>query len=108
MDPTTYTARTDAAYTAGVLVHGTDPEFPNTITGYVQAVNYLFAKEPAEGVFRVGSSTCGLRPRAAWTVPSSVLGLMHLTDPPADGGKGVAAGRPAIYTEAKALTDFLT
>ena len=105
VDPTTYTARTDAAYTAGVLVHGTDPEFPNTITGYVGAVNYLFHKNLPTAFFG-WEFNLWASPAGGWTVPSTVLGLMHLTDPPADGGKGVAAGRPAIYTEAKALTDF--
>ena len=51
VDPTTFPARTDAAYTAGVLVHGVDPEFPNTITGYVEAVNYLFAKNLPQASF---------------------------------------------------------
>ncbi len=107
VDPTTYTARTDAAYTAGVLVHGTDPEFPNTITGYVQAVNYLFHKNLPTAFFG-WEFNLWASPAGGWTVPSSVLGLMHLTDPPASGGRGVAAGRPAIYTGSEGADGFLS
>ena len=33
VDPATFMVHTDSAYAAGVLVHGQDPEFPNTVTG---------------------------------------------------------------------------
>ncbi len=100
VDPTTYMVHTDSAYTAGVLVHGTDPEFPNTVTGYVQAVNYLLSKNLPKAYFGWEFALWG-HPANGWTVPSGTLGLMHLTDT-----MGVAAGRAAIAREAAAETDF--
>ncbi len=100
VDPTTFAVRTDSAYLAGVLVHGVDPEFPNTVTGYVQAVNYLFSKNLPKAYFG-WEFALWAHPANGWTVPSGTLGLMHLTDT-----MGVAAGRAAIAREAAATTDF--
>ena len=113
VDPTTFPARTDAAYTAGVLVHGTDPEFPNTITGYVQAVNYLFSKNLPHAYFGWEFALWG-HPANGWTTPSGALGLMHLTDEPIPNDTtganatrlGISTGRPAIYNEAVAETNY--
>lgn len=113
VDPTTFPARTDAAYTAGVLAHGVDPEFPNTITGYVQAVNYLFSKNLPHAYFGWEFALWG-HPAGGWTRPSGTLGLMHLTDEPIPNDTtganatrlGIAAGRPAIYDEAVAETNY--
>ena len=113
VDPTTFPARTDAAYTAGVLVHGVDPEFPNTITGYVQAVNYLFSKNLPHAYFGWEFALWG-HPAGGWTTPSGTLGLMHLTDEPVAGDNtganatrlGIASGRAAIYNEAAAETNY--
>ena len=100
VDPTTFLVHTDSAYAAGVLVHGSDPEFPNTVTGYVEAVNYLFAKNLPRAYFGWEFALWG-HPANGWTVPSGTLGLMHLTDT-----MGVAAGRAAIAREATTTTDF--
>lgn len=113
VDPTTFAARTDAAYTVGVLVHGTDPEFPNTITGYVEAVNYLFHKNLPHAYFGWEFALWG-HPANGWTTPSGTLGLMHLTDEPIPNDNsganatrlGLAAGRPKIYNEAAAETQY--
>ncbi len=100
VDPTTFMVHTDSAYTAGMLVHGSDPEFPNTVTGYVEAVNYLFAKNLPKAYFGWEFALWG-HPANGWTVPSGTLGLIHLTDT-----MGVTAGRAAIAKEATATTDF--
>ena len=113
VDPTTFPARVDAAYTAGVLTHGTDPEFPNTITGYVQAVNYLFAKNLPRAYFGWEFALWG-HPANGWTTPAGTLGLMHLTDEPIPGDNsganatrlGITRGRVAIYNEAAATTNY--
>ncbi len=113
VDPTTFAARTDAAYTVGVLVHGVDPEFPNTITGYVEAVNYLFSRNLPHAVFGWEFALWG-HPASGWTTPSGTLGLMHLTDEPIPGDTtganatrlGIATGRPMIYNEAVAETNY--
>ena len=113
VDPTTFPAATHGAYTAGVLVHGTDPEFADTIQGYVQAVNYLFHKNLPNAYFGWEFALWG-HPAGGWTTPSGTLGLMHLTDEPIPGDNsganatklGIAAGRQAIYNEAAAETNY--
>ncbi len=100
VDPTTFMVHTDSAYAAGTLVHGTDPEFPNTVTGYVEAVNYLFSKNLPKAYFG-WEFALWAHPASGWTVPSGGRGLIHLTDT-----MGVAAGRAAIAKEAAATTDF--
>ncbi len=94
VDPTKFAVSVDAAYTAGVLVHGTDPEFPDTVTGYVQAVNYLIHKTLPGAYF-------------GWELDSSASttpvakGLEHLTDT-----LGLTNGRPAIAAEARVIANF--
>jgi hypothetical protein len=43
-DPARMPAATKAVYDSGVLARGTDPAFPDTVTGLVQAVNYVLRK----------------------------------------------------------------
>ncbi len=93
-------AATDQAYAAGVLVHGTDPEFPNTVTGYVQSVNYIFHKYLPNAYFGWEVALWG-HPPQGYTVASPGTGIIHLTD-----SLGVDAGRPKIRAEAAATADY--
>ena len=112
VDPTTFPAATSAAYTAGVLVHGADPEFSDIITGCVNAVNYLFHKNLPNACFGWEFALWG-HPAGGWTTPSGTLGLMHLTDEPVPGDNsganatrlGISQGRTVIYNDAAAETN---
>jgi hypothetical protein len=99
-DPNTDVAATDQAYASGVLTAGVDPAFPNTITGYVQSVNYILHKYLPNAYFGWEASLWG-HPAQGFTVPSPGNGIIHLTD-----GVGVDTGRPEIHAEAAATADY--
>jgi hypothetical protein len=94
-DPTHIPAATHAAYASGALVHGVDPEFPDTLTGMVQAINHTVRKHGG---------------------PSAFLGWqLNLWGAPGGGGKGIchatevlgfAAGRTKIREVATATAEF--
>ncbi|UXI66542.1 cellulose-binding domain-containing protein [Tahibacter amnicola] len=98
--PATLQAATHAAYDAGILVAGSDPVFPNTLTGLVSAINYLVAKTAPQVQFGWQVNLWASPPGGfTTTVPGN--GLMHKTD-----AVGVVAGRPLIYDEAAAITRY--
>ena len=98
--PDTDVAATDQAYACGVLTAGVDPAFPNTITGYVQSVNYIIHKYLPNAYFGWETALWG-HPAQGFTVASPGNGIIHLTD-----SVGVDAGRPEIYHEAAATADY--
>lgn len=93
-------AVTQAAYTAGVLKSGTDPQFPNNIQGLVRSINYLISRDTPQAFFG-WQMNLWASPAGGWTTPVPGKGLMHLTDT-----MTVAQGRPLIYNEAKAITQY--
>ncbi len=99
--PDTIVARTDAAYTSGVLKAGVDPAFPNTLKGLVQAINYTIRKYQPTAYFgwqfNLWASPAGGFTNAGITGK----GLARLTDT-----QGLAKGRNAIYREGKAVADY--
>ena len=99
-NPDNDVAATDQAYAAGVLTAGVDPAFPNTITGYVQSVNYILHKYLPTAYFGWETALWG-HPAQGFTVASPGNGIIHLTDT-----AGVDAGRPEIYKEAAATADY--
>ena len=101
VDPTTFAVSTDAAYSTGILVHGTDPDFPNTVTGYVQAVNYLIHKTLPAAHFGWDIDGTAI-PAGGYTIAPVASGLVHLTD-----SLGLTNGRPAIAAETRALANFI-
>ena len=98
--PDTDAAATDQAYACGVLTPGVDPAFPNTITGYVQSVNYIIHKYLPNAYFGWETALWG-HPAQGFTVASPGNGIIHLTD-----AAGVDAGRPEIQREAAATADY--
>ncbi|HLG96414.1 MAG TPA: cellulose binding domain-containing protein [Bryobacteraceae bacterium] len=93
------TAITSAAYSSGVL-SSSDPLFPNTVQGLVQAINYTISKF-APQVFFGWQMNLWASPAGGFTTSVPNTGLMHKTD-----ALGVATGRPLIYNEASAITRY--
>jgi hypothetical protein len=94
-DPDAIPAATHAVYDVGALVHGVDPDFPDTLHGFVQAVNHVLRKHGG---------------------PNAFLGWqLNLWGAPGGGGKGIChatetlgqvAGRAKIQEVAAATADF--
>lgn len=99
-NPQTLTARTDAAYAAGVLKQGVDPVFSNTVRGLVESINYTIRKNLPSAWFG-WQFNLWASPAGGWTTPIGVKGLMRITDE-----RGVTQGRADIAREAAAITDY--
>ena len=99
-DPTTAVARTDAAYTAGALQRGVDPDFPNTVKGLVESINYIISKNLPNAYFG-WQFNLWASPAGGWTTPIGVKGVIRITDE-----RGVTQGRADIAKEAGAISDF--
>jgi hypothetical protein len=98
--PTVIPAATHAVYDSGILAKGTDPAFPDTIQGFVSAVNYTISKYAPQVKFG-WQMNLWASPAGGWTTPVPGKGIIHKTD-----SVGIAAGRPLIYREAAAITNF--
>ncbi|SHO50284.1 hypothetical protein [Anaerocolumna xylanovorans] len=83
-------AGVEAAYTSGILKKGVDPDFPNTVTGLVQSINYIINKTSPKAIFGWQFNTWGY----SKDVPGQ--GLMHATEI-----LGYTAGRAFIQNAAK-------
>ena len=93
-------ALTSAAYEVGLLKAGVDPQFPNTIQGLVKSINYIIARDAPNAKFG-WQMNLWASPAGGWTTPVPGTGVMHITD-----SKGIAQGRPLIYNEARAITQY--
>ena len=93
-------ALTSAAYDVGALKRGVDPDFPDTVKGLVESINYLISRDTPQSYFG-WQMNLWASPAGGWTTPVPGKGLMHLTD-----GGDVAAGRAKIYGEASAITRY--
>lgn len=93
-------AQTNGAYTAGVLKSGTDPQFPDTVAGLVQSINYLISRDTPQAVFG-WQMNLWASPAGGWFGPIPGRGIVHLTD-----NTDYAQGRAAIYNEARAITQY--
>lgn len=98
--PSSIAAATQAAYDSGVLVAGTDPAFPNTVAGLVNAINYTIAKQSPQVTFG-WQVNLWASPAGGWTTPIPSNGLIHLTEQ-----EGISAGRAAIAAEASAIAAY--
>ncbi|HAW31981.1 MAG TPA: hypothetical protein DCY03_28390, partial [Planctomycetaceae bacterium] len=91
-------AVTSAAYSSGVLQEGVDPQFDNTVTGLIEAINYTishFAPNVEFGwQFNLWAS-----PGIETPIPGT--GIVHLTDT-----MGVASGQEAIAREAELIAEY--
>lgn len=93
-------AATSAVYTSGVLNASSDPAFPNTVAGLVQAINYTISKYAPQVVFG-WELNLWASPAGGWTTPVPVTGLMHKTDT-----GDFQTGRQEIATEAAAIASY--
>ncbi len=98
-NPLTMEALTHGAYDAGVL-GASDPKFPDTVRGLVEAINYTISKYAPNVEFGWQMNLWALPP-GGYTTPISGKGIMHLTDTMGDG-----VGRDAVYKEATAVTQY--
>ncbi|MCK6556738.1 cellulose binding domain-containing protein [Candidatus Binatia bacterium] len=98
LQPHQITAAVHAAYDRGILVRGTDPAFPDTVAGLVQAINYLIGREAPNAVFGWQFNLW-----ASLTDGSGIpaTGLMRITD-----SLGIAAGRARIQLEADRIAAY--
>jgi hypothetical protein len=91
-------AVTSAIYSSGVLTAGVDPQFDNTVTGLVQAINYTIGKY-APNVEFGWQFNLWASPGIENPIPAS--GIVHLTDT-----MGIDAGRTAIAREAELIAEY--
>jgi len=93
-------AATHSAYGPGLLTHGVDPEFADTLTGLVQAINYLVSSRAPQAWFG-WQMNLWASPTGGFTTPVPGSGLMHATDT-----GDLTAGRARVIGEATAITQY--
>ena len=91
-------AMTSAAYSSGVLQQGVDPQFDNSVTGLIQAINYTISTY-APNVEFGWQFNLWASPGIETPIPGT--GIVHLTDT-----MGVEAGRAAIAREAELIAEY--
>lgn len=111
-DRTLNTAKVSSMYDAGLLTRGVDPAFPDTVAGFVQAVNYYTATKMEN--LRIGWKT-NIWAVAPGDFQNQKMGLMHETDSMVypwqnqwSAGVGWTEGRKAIVKGATNLGNFLS
>lgn len=93
-DPTKITAQTSAAYSSGVLNKGVDPDFPNTLTGFVESINYAIRKYATNAL--IGWQV------NLWAAPENGgKGIIHKTEV-----QGWEQGRQTIANNAIAVAQY--
>jgi GH18 family chitinase len=91
-------AMTSAAYSSGVLEAGVDPQFENTVTGLINAINYTISSHQANVEF---GWQFNLWASPGIETPIGGQGICHLTDT-----LGIDAGRTAIAREAELIAEY--
>jgi hypothetical protein len=97
--PTAIPVATHAAYDAGIL-KASDPQFPDTLTGFVSAVNYLISHTAPQVSFG-WQLNLWASPAGGWTTVIPSRGIVHLSD-----ALGVEKGKVAIAAEAAAIAQY--
>ncbi len=92
--PSQIPARVDQIYRTGVLSAGSDPTFPNTLVGYVNAVNYAIRKHYPKAYFGWQFNLWASNNQPA-------TGIIRATD-----SMGIAAGRQRIVTTAQEIANY--
>ncbi len=92
-------AVTRMAYETGVL-DGSDPRFPDTVQGLVQAINRSISKH-APQVYFGWQMNLWASPAGGFTTPVPGRGIIRLTD-----DLGIERGRAALRREAAAITQY--
>ena len=100
LPPDQISAQTSAAYDAGILRTGVDPQFPNTLKGLVESINYIIGRETPQSYFG-WQMNLWASPAGGWTTPLPGTGIAHLTD-----DRDINLGRTQIYSEAAAITNY--
>ena len=77
-----------------------DPAFPNTLRGFVEAVNHLTRREVPHAEFG-WQFNLWASPPGGWTTPVPGRGIMHLTD-----SGGFAAQLAKVRSEARAIAQY--
>ncbi len=72
-------AYTTAGWDGAAILGAADPAFPNTLRGFVEAVNYLTRRDLPNAQFG-WQFNLWASPPGGWTTPISGKGVMHLTD----------------------------
>lgn len=93
-------AFTQGAYEAGVLQAGVDLQFPNTVLGLVQAINYTIRKYTPK-VWFGWQVNLWASPASGWSTSIPGKGIIQKTET-----AGIAAGRAAIANEATAIANY--
>ncbi|QDU33289.1 Chitinase A1 precursor [Poriferisphaera corsica] len=91
-------AFTDQVYEVGLLERGVDPNFDNTVTGLIQAINYSVSNADANIDFG-WQFNLWASPGINVGIPST--GLIRITD-----SLGLDAGREAIVAEAQEIANY--
>ncbi|MEK6249195.1 MAG: hypothetical protein N2C12_13520, partial [Planctomycetales bacterium] len=91
-------AVTSAAYSSGVLQAGVDPQFGNSVTGLIEAINYTIGKY-APNVEFGWQFNLWASPGVETSIPQT--GIVHLTDT-----MGIQAGRQALAREAELIAEY--
>ena len=91
-------AMTSAAYSSGVLEAGVDPQFDNTVTGLINAINYTISSHQANVEF---GWQFNLWASPGIETPIGSQGICHLTDT-----MGIEPGRAAIAREAELIAEY--
>lgn len=96
--PAQIAAVVHTVYDSGILHRGSDPSFPDSLVGLVQAVNYLIATRAPNAVFGWQFNLWASLSDGSG-IPAS--GLMRITD-----SLGLAAGRSRVALEAQRIADY--
>lgn len=96
--PGEISAAVHGAYGNGVLNQGSDPAFPDTLPGLVQAVNYLISRKAPNVQFGWQFNLWASLQDGSG-IPAT--GLMRITD-----SQGLTAGRERIRSEANKIADY--
>ncbi|TWT29280.1 cellulose binding domain-containing protein [Blastopirellula retiformator] len=91
-------AVTNAIYSSGVLTRGVDPDFDDSVTGLIHAINYTIGKY-APNVEFGWQFNLWASPGIENPIPFN--GIVHLTDT-----LGMEAGRAAIAREAELIAEY--
>lgn len=93
-------AYTTAGWDGAAILGATDPTFPNTLRGFVEAVNYLTHRELPNAQFG-WQFNLWASPFGGWTTPMPGKGIVHLTD------SGTFATQvQKVRDEARAISQF--
>lgn len=98
--PDQLAAFTSSGYDVGLLQAGVDPQFPNTMRGLIESINYIINRDTPQTYFG-WQMNLWASPAGGWTTPIPGRGLMHLSD-----DRDINAARTQIYNEARAITNY--